>query len=241
MTEQTQNPGRVALVTGASRGIGARIAEVLRDAGYRVASFDRSDETIDGVLGVACDITKPEQVEAGFAQIESLLGPVEVLVANAGITRDTLMMRMSEDDWNSVIDVNLTGAFRVIKRASRGMMKARFGRIVLTSSVVALAGSAGQVNYGSSKAGMIGLARSVARELGSRSITCNVIAPGFIQTAMTQVLDDETQKAYLSRIPLNRLGTTDDIARVVRFLVSDDAAYISGAVIPIDGGLGMGH
>jgi 3-oxoacyl-[acyl-carrier protein] reductase len=233
--------GRVAVITGASRGIGAAIAETLRDAGYRVASFDISDAAPEGVLGVACNVTDSVSVDAAFTKVESELGPVEVLVANAGITRDTLLLRMSDDDWQKVIDVNLSGAFRVVKRATRGMMKQRFGRIVATSSVVGLLGSAGQVNYSASKSGLIGMARSVSRELGSRGVTFNVVAPGFIQTAMTDVLDEATQKSYAERIPAGRLGTIDDVANAVKFLVSDESGYITGAVIPVDGGLGMGH
>lgn len=231
----------MAVITGASRGIGAAIAETLRDAGYRVASFDITDAAPDQVLGVTCDVTNAESVDAAFGKVEAELGPVEVLVANAGITRDTLLMRMSDDDWQKVIDVNLTGAYRVVRRAVRGMMKQRFGRIVATSSVVALLGSAGQVNYASSKAGLIGMARSVAREVGSRGITFNVVTPGFIQTAMTDVLDEATQKSYAERIPVGRMGTIDDVSNAVKFLVSDEAGYITGAVIPVDGGLGMGH
>lgn len=240
---QTANTsdGRVAVITGAGRGIGAAIAELLRDAGYRVASFDISDEAPDGVLGVACDVTDTASVDEAFKKVESELGPVEILVANAGITRDTLLMRMSDDDWEKVLDVNLTGAYRVVRRAVRGMVKQRFGRIVATSSVVALLGSAGQVNYASTKAGLIGMARSVAREVGSRGITFNVVAPGFIQTAMTDVLDDATQKSYAERIPVGRMGTIADVAHAVKFLVEDESGYITGAVIPVDGGLGMGH
>lgn len=231
----------MAVITGASRGIGAAVAETLRDAGYRVASFDISDAAPDGVLGVACDVTSTESVDAAFAKVESELGPVEVLVANAGITRDMLLMRMGDDDWQKVIDVNLTGTYRVVRRAVRGMIKRRFGRIVATSSVVALLGSAGQVNYASSKAGLIGMARSVAREVGSRGITFNVVTPGFIQTAMTDVLDEATQKSYAERIPVGRMGSIADVANAVKFLVSDETGYITGAVIPVDGGLGMGH
>ena len=233
--------GRVAVVTGAGRGIGAHIAETLRDLGYQVASFDREADAPVGILGVACDITDAAAVDAGFAKVEAELGPVEILIANAGITRDTLLMRMSDDDWDAVINVNLTGAYRVIRRAVRGMVKARYGRIVLMGSVVGLNGSAGQVNYASSKAGLIGMARSVARELGGRGITCNVVAPGFIETPMTAVLDEATVAEYAKQIPLARMGSTDDIAKAVKFLVSDDASYITGAVLPVDGGLGLGH
>lgn len=231
----------MAVITGAGRGIGAAIAENLLAAGYRVASFDMTDAAPEGVLGVACDVTDTASVDAAFSKVEAELGPVEVLVANAGITRDTLLMRMSDDDWQQVVDVNLTGVYRVVRRATRAMVKQRFGRIVATSSVVALLGSAGQVNYASTKAALIGMARSVARELGSRGVTFNVVAPGFIQTAMTDVLDEATQKSYAERIPVGRMGTIDDVANAVKFLVSDETGYITGAVIPVDGGLGMGH
>ena len=238
-TENSQQPGRVALVTGANKGIGASIAAHLRDHGYRVAGTYRSGEVPQGVLGVQCDITDPDQVDAAFSAVEQQLGAVEVLVANAGITRDGLLMRMAEEDFTSVIDTNLTGTFRVVKRATRAMMKQRYGRIVLISSVVALLGSPGQVNYAASKAGLVGIARSVSRELGSRNITCNVVAPGFIETDMTAVLPEDTIKGYQARIPVGRLGQTDDVAQAVAFLA--EAPYITGAVIPVDGGLGMGH
>ena len=231
----------MAVITGASRGIGAAIAETLRDAGYRVASFDMTDAAPEGVLGIACDITSADAVDAAFTEVEEKLGPVEVLVANAGITRDTLLLRMTDEDWDKVVDVNLTGVFRVVKRATRNMMKQRFGRIVATSSVVGLLGSAGPVNYSSTKSGLIGMARSVSRELGGRGVTFNLVAPGFIQTAMTDVLDEATQKSYAERIPAGRMGTIADVANAVKFLVSDESGYITGAVIPVDGGLGMGH
>lgn len=231
----------MAVITGASRGIGAAIAETLRDSGYRVASLDISADAPDQVLGVVCDVTDAVSVDEAFGRVEADLGPVEVLVANAGITRDTLLMRMSDQDWQQVIDVNLTGAYRVVRRATRGMVRQRFGRIVATSSVVGLLGSAGQVNYAASKSGLIGMARSVAREVGSRGITFNIVSPGFIQTAMTDVLDEATQKSYAERIPAGRMGTIADVANAVKFLVSDEAGYITGAVIPVDGGLGMGH
>ncbi|MEA5154187.1 3-oxoacyl-[acyl-carrier-protein] reductase [Raineyella sp.] len=233
--------GRVALVTGGNRGIGRAIAARLVAEGYRVAATSRSGEVPEGVLGVPCDITDQEQVEAAFATVEKELGPVEVLVANAGITRDTLLMRMRDDDWDAVIDTNLTGTFRVVRRAARGMMKARFGRIVLISSVVGLIGSAGQVNYAASKSGLIGMARSVARELGSRGVTANVVAPGFIRTDMTAGLGEDLVAKYSGQIPVGHLGEVDDIANAVAFLAADAAGYISGAVLPVDGGLGMGH
>ena len=243
MSIAAENPaeGRVALVTGGNRGIGRAIAERLVSEGYRVAATSRIGDVPEGVLGVSCDITDQAQVEAAFETIEKELGPVEVLVANAGITRDTLLMRMKDDDWNAVIDTNLTGTFRVVRRASRGMMKARFGRIVLISSVVGLLGSAGQVNYAASKSALVGMARSVARELGSRGVTANVIAPGFISTDMTAELSDDLVAKYNAQIPVGHLGAVADIAHAVAFLAGDGAGYITGAVLPVDGGLGMGH
>ncbi|RRJ87208.1 SDR family oxidoreductase [Gulosibacter macacae] len=247
MTEQanvngTAESGRVALVTGGNRGIGRAIAEDLIAAGYRVAVTSRSGEGgPEGALTVAADVTDAASIDAAFSQIEAELGTVEVVVANAGVTKDTLLLRMSEEDFTDVIDTNLTGAFRVIKRASKGMLKARFGRVVLISSVVGLYGSPGQINYSSSKAGLVGMARSLTRELGGRGITANVVAPGFIETEMTAVLPEATQKQYLETIPAGRFGRVDEIAKTVRWLASDDAAYVSGAVIPVDGGLGMGH
>ena len=240
-SDATAQQPRVVLVTGGSKGIGRGIAQRLQAAGHRVAATYRSGDVPTGVLGVQCDITDPGQVDAAFTSVESQLGPVEVLVANAGITRDTLLMRMSEDDWAAVIDTNLTGAFRVAKRATRSMMRARFGRMIFISSVVGQLGSAGQVNYSASKAGLVGLARSLARELGSRGVTANVVAPGFIETDMTAVLSDELVKKYTDQIPLGRLGAVDDIAATIEFLAGDGAGYISGALIPVDGGLGMGH
>jgi 3-oxoacyl-[acyl-carrier protein] reductase len=192
-------------------------------------------------VGVQCDVTDPGQVEAAFAQVESALGNVEVLVANAGITRDTLLLRMSDEDWDQVIATNLTGAFRVARRAARPMIRGRFGRIVFISSVVGQMGAAGQVNYAASKSGLVGMARSLARELGSRGVTANVVAPGFIETDMTAELSDDLVKKYAEQIPLGRLGSVADIAGTVEFLASDAASYITGAVIPVDGGLGMGH
>ena len=193
------------------------------------------------MLGVHCDVTDPDQVDAAFAQVESSLGNVEVLVANAGVTRDTLLMRMSDDDWNQVIATNLTGAFRVARRAARSMIRAKFGRIVFISSVVGMTGSAGQVNYAASKSGLVGMARSLARELGSRGITANAVAPGFIETDMTAELGADQVKRYAEQIPLGRFGSVDDVAGTVEFLVSEAAGYITGALIPVDGGLGMGH
>jgi 3-oxoacyl-[acyl-carrier protein] reductase len=235
------NPSRVVLVTGGSKGIGHGIAVRLTKAGHRVAATYRSGDVPADVLGVQCDLTEPAQVEAAFAQVESSLGNVEVLVANAGITRDTLLMRMSDDDWDQVLATNLTGAFRVARRAARAMIRGRFGRIVFISSVVGMMGSAGQVNYAASKSGLIGMARSLARELGSRGVTANVVAPGFIETDMTAALGEDLVKKYAEQIPLGRLGSVDDVAGTVEFLTSEAAGYITGAVIPVDGGLGMGH
>ena len=217
------------------------MAETFRDAGYRVAATYRSGGVPDGVLGVTCDITDQGQVDQAFDQIEAELGPVEVVIANAGVTKDTLLMRMSDEDWNHVIDTNLTGTFRVVRRAAKKMTCARFGRVILVSSVVALLGSPGQLNYASSKAALVGMARSLTRELGSRNVTANVIAPGFIDTDMTAVLSDEVIADYNKRIPAGKLGSVDDVAQAALFLASDQAGYISGAVLPVDGGLGMGH
>jgi 3-oxoacyl-[acyl-carrier protein] reductase len=235
------NPSRVVLVTGGSKGIGHGIALRLAKAGHRVAATYRSGEVPADVLGVQCDVTDPAQVEAAFAQVESSLGAVEVLIANAGITRDTLLMRMSDEDWDSVIATNLSGAFRVARRAARPMIRGKFGRIIFLSSVVGMMGSAGQVNYAASKSGLVGMARSLARELGSRGITANVVAPGFIETDMTAELGEDLIKKYAEQIPLGRFGSVDDVAGAIEFLVSDAASYITGAVIPVDGGLGMGH
>jgi 3-oxoacyl-[acyl-carrier protein] reductase len=228
-------------VTGGNRGIGRAIAQAFAEAGDDVAITYRSGEPPEGFLAVRCDVTDADAVEAAFAEVEAAQGPVEVLVANAGVTRDTLLLRMSEDDWASVIDTNLTGTFRTVKRASKGMLRLRRGRIILISSVVGLLGSAGQVNYAASKSGLVGMARSIARELGSRSITANVVAPGFVETDMTDVLPDDKKAEYVAAIPLGRMTTADEVAGVVRWLASDEAAYITGAVIPVDGGLGMGH
>ncbi len=232
---------RSVFVTGGNRGIGRAIAEAFVASGDQVAVTYRSGEPPAGTLGVRCDVTDPEAVEAAFLEVEAAHGPVEVLVANAGITQDTLILRMSEDDWARVIETNLTGSFRVAKRAAKGMIRLRRGRIVLISSVVGMLGSAGQVNYAASKAGLVGMARSLARELGSRGITTNVVAPGFVETEMTALLPEEKKAEYLAQIPLRRYATTDEIAATVHWLASDGAAYVTGAVIPVDGGLGMGH
>jgi 3-oxoacyl-[acyl-carrier protein] reductase len=233
--------GRIALVTGGSRGIGRGIAERLLAAGYRVAATYRSGDVPEGVLGVRCDITEQADVDAAFATVEAELGPVEVLVANAGITRDGLLMRMTDADWDAVIDTNLTGAFRVARRAARPMIRQRFGRIIFVSSVVGQLGSAGQVNYAASKSGLVGLARSLARELGSRGVTANVVAPGFIETEMTAELGEALVKKYAEQIPLARFGTVADVAGIIEFLAGGSAGYLTGALIPVDGGLGMGH
>ena len=232
---------RTVLVTGGNRGIGYAIAREFAAQGHRVAVTARSGEGPEGTLTVRADVTDAESIDRAFSEIEAELGSVEVVVANAGITRDTLLMRMSEEDFTSVVDTNLTGAFRVVKRASKGMLKARFGRIVLISSVVGLYGSAGQVNYSASKAGLVGIARSLTRELGGRGITANVVAPGFIETDMTDALPEAQQADYKRSIPAGRFATADEVAKVVAWLGGDDAGYISGAVIPVDGGLGMGH
>lgn len=232
---------RTVLVTGGNRGIGYAIAEEFVAQGHRVAVTARSGSGPDGSLTVRADVTDAASVDAAFTEVEAALGPVEVLVANAGITRDTLLMRMTEDDFDAVIDTNLGGAFRVVKRASKGMLKARYGRIILISSVAGLLGSAGQVNYASSKSGLVGMARSITRELGARGITANVVAPGIIETDMTAELPEATLADYKKSIPAGRFATASEVARVVTWLAGDDSAYISGAVIPVDGGLGMGH
>jgi 3-oxoacyl-[acyl-carrier protein] reductase len=233
---------RNVLVTGGNRGIGLAIARAFADAGDNVVITHRSGEPPEGLQGVLCEVTDSASVDAAFKAAEEIFGgPLEVLVANAGITRDTLLMRMSDEEFDSVIDTNLAGAFRCARRAATGMIRKRRGRIVFISSVVGLYGSPGQTNYAASKAGLVGLARSISRELGGRGITANVVAPGFIDTEMTAVLPDDQKKAYLANIPAGRFATPEEVASVVRFVASDDAAYITGAVIPVDGGLGMGH
>ncbi|MCG5214955.1 beta-ketoacyl-ACP reductase [Streptosporangium sp. KLBMP 9127] len=232
---------RSVLVTGGNRGIGLAIARELAAAGDAVAVTYRSGEPPEGLFGVRCDVTSMTDVDAAFGKAEAEHGPVEVVVANAGITKDTLLPMMKEETFTDVIDTNLTGAYRVAKRASRGMLKLRRGRVILVSSVVAMLGSAGQTNYAASKAGLIGFGRSLARELGSRGITVNVVAPGFVATEMTAALAEEYQEKIKKNIPLGRYASAEEVARVVRFLASDDAAYVTGAVIPVDGGLGMGH
>lgn len=238
--------GRSVLVTGGNRGIGLAIAQTLAATGDQVAITSRSGDLPEelagtSVLAVRCDVRDTASVDAAFTEVEKAHGPVEVLVANAGITQDTLLMRMTDDDFERVVDTNLTGAFRCVRRASKGMIRLRRGRIVLISSVVGLYGAPGQANYASSKAGLVGLARSITRELGGRNITANVLAPGFVRTDMTAQLPQAQQDAYLAAIPAGRMATPQDVAGVVRFLASDEASYISGAVVPVDGGLGMGH
>jgi 3-oxoacyl-[acyl-carrier protein] reductase len=232
---------RSVLVTGGNRGIGLAIARAFADAGEQVAITYRSGEPPEGLLGVKCDVTDPASVEAAFAEAEAAHGPVDVVVANAGIARDTLILRMSEQDFAAVVETNLAGSFRVAKRAARSMLRKRYGRIIFISSVVGLTGSPGQTNYAASKAALVGLARSLARELGSRSITANVVAPGFVESDMTAALGEERRAEILGSVPLGRYASPDEVAGVVRFLASDEAAYITGAVIPVDGGLGMGH
>ena len=232
---------RTVLVTGGNRGIGYAIAERMLADGHRVAVTSRSGSGPDGTVTVRAEMTDSVSIDAAFTEVEEKLGPVEVIVANAGITRDMLLLRMSEDDFAEVVDTNLTGTFRVVKRAAKGLLRARFGRVILLSSVVALYGSPGQINYSSSKAALVGFARSLTRELGGRGITANVIAPGFIETDMTAALPEEQQQKYLESIPAGRFGRVEEIAGVASWLASDASAYISGAVIPVDGGLGMGH
>ncbi|MDF8264019.1 beta-ketoacyl-ACP reductase [Luteipulveratus flavus] len=233
---------RNVLVTGGNRGIGEAIARALAEAGDRVIVTSRSGKAPDGLEAVACDVTDTASVDQAFDAVQERLGgPVEVLVANAGITQDTLLMRMSDEDFDRVLDTNLTGAFRCARRASKGMLRLKRGRMIFVSSVVGLLGSAGQANYAASKSGLVGLARSITRELGGRNITANVVAPGFIDTDMTRALPEAQREAYLKQIPAGRFAEPEEVARVVRFLASPDAAYISGAVVPVDGGLGMGH
>lgn len=232
---------RSVLVTGGNRGIGLATARAFAALGDKVAVTYRSGEPPEGLLGVRCDVTDTAQVDAAFAEIEEKHGPVEVLVANAGITRDTLLMRMSDEDFADVLEANLAGSFRVTRRATKGMLRLKHGRIIFVSSVVGLAGSAGQANYAASKAGLVGFARSVARELGSRNITANVVAPGFVDTDMTAALDEARKAEIVAQVPLARYATPDEVAGVITFLAGESAGYITGAVVPVDGGLGMGH
>jgi 3-oxoacyl-(acyl-carrier-protein) reductase len=232
---------RSVLVTGGNRGIGLAIARSFAENGDKVAVTHRGTGAPDDLFGVQCDVTDAEAVDRAFTVIEEHHGPVEILVSNAGITRDGLLMRMKETDFTEVIDANLTAAYRVAKRSAAKMVRARSGRMIFVSSVVGLLGSAGQANYAASKAGLVGLARSLARELGSRNITANVVAPGFVETDMTAELPEKRQQEILGQVPLGRYASADEIAGVVRFLASDAAGYITGAVVPVDGGLGMGH
>ncbi len=229
------------LVTGGNRGIGLAIAQAFAAQGDKVAVTHRGSGAPDGLLGVECDVTDAEAIDAAFTQAEQQHGPIEVLVSNAGITDDTLLMRMTEEQFTRVVDANLTAAYRVAKRATRGMLKVRHGRMVFVSSVVGLSGAAGQANYAASKAGLVGLARSIARELGSRTITANVVAPGFVDTEMTAELPEQRRHEILGQIPLGRYAAPAEVAAAVTWLASDAAGYVTGAVLPVDGGLGMGH
>lgn len=233
--------GRSVLVTGGNRGIGLAIARAFADAGDKVAVTHRGSGAPEGLFGVECDVTDADAVDRAFTEVEQRQGPVEILVSNAGITRDGLLMRMKEEDFTDVVDANLTAAYRVAKRAAAKMVRARKGRMIFISSVVGLSGAPGQANYGASKAGLVGLARAIARELGSRGVTANVVAPGFVATDMTAKLSEKRTQEILGQVPLGRYGRAEEIAGVVRFLASDDAGYITGAVVPVDGGLGMGH
>ena len=232
---------RTVLVTGGNRGIGYAIAEEFIRDGHRVAVTARSGKGPAGCLSVVADVTDGESLDAAIKEVEEKLGPIEVLVANAGITKDTLLLRMSDEEFESVVNTNLNGVFRVLKRVTKSMLKQKYGRVILIGSVVGLLGSAGQVNYAATKSALVGIARSVTRELGSRNITANVVAPGFIDTDMTSELSEELAQSYRDKIPAGRFASPDEVAKVVRWLASDDASYISGAVIPVDGGLGMGH
>lgn len=233
--------GRTALVTGGNRGIGLATALALREAGHTVVVGSRSGSAPEGLAAVRLDVTSAESVDAAFDAAEAEHGPIGILVANAGMTRDTLLLRMTDDDISAVIDTNLVGSIRCARRAAKSMLRARYGRIVLISSVVGAVGSAGQVNYAASKAGLVGAARSLARELGSRGITANVVAPGFVDTDMTAELSEDRRREILGQVPLGRYAAAEEIAAAVVFLSSDNAAYITGAVLPVDGGLGMGH
>ncbi len=232
---------RTVLITGGNRGIGYAIAEAMVAAGHRVAVTARNGEGPKGTLSVVADVTDSASLDTAITQVEEKLGPIEVIVANAGITRDTLLMRMSDEDFEDVVNTNLTGVFRVVKRVTKSMLRAKYGRVILIGSVVGLLGSAGQVNYSATKSALVGIARSITRELGAKNITANVIAPGFIDTDMTAELGEELAEKYRSQIPAGRFATPEEVAKVVAWVASEDASYISGAVIPVDGGLGMGH
>ena len=232
---------RTVLITGGNRGIGYAIAETMVAAGHRVAVTARSGQGPKGTLSVKADVTDAASLDSAIAEVEEKLGPIEVVVANAGITRDTLLMRMSDEDFESVVNTNLTGVFRVVKRVTKSMLRAKYGRVILIGSVVGLLGSAGQVNYSSTKSALVGMARSITRELGAKNITANVIAPGFIDTDMTAELGEKLAEKYRSQIPAGRFATPEEVAKVVTWVASEEASYISGAVIPVDGGLGMGH
>jgi len=232
---------RTVLVTGGNRGIGFAIAEEFVASGYRVAVTARSGQGPEGSMTVTADVTDSASLDTAIAEVEAALGPIEVLVANAGITKDTLLMRMSDEEFESVVDTNLNGVFRVVKRVTKSMLRQKFGRVILIGSVVGLLGSAGQVNYSATKSALVGIARSITREIGAKNITANVVAPGFIDTDMTATLSEELAATYRSRIPAGRFASPEEVAKVVRWIASDEASYISGAVIPVDGGLGMGH
>ena len=232
---------RTVLVTGGNRGIGFAIAKEFVASGHRVAVTARSGRGPEGSMTVTADVTDSASLDTAIAEVEAALGPIEVLVANAGITKDTLLMRMSDEEFESVVDTNLNGVFRVVKRVTKSMLRQKFGRVILIGSVVGLLGSAGQVNYSATKSALVGIARSITREIGAKNITANVVAPGFIDTDMTAALSEELAATYRSRIPAGRFASPEEVAKVVRWIASDEASYISGAVIPVDGGLGMGH
>ena len=232
---------RTVLVTGGNRGIGFAIAKEFVASGYRVAVTARSGQGPEGSMTVTADVTDSASLDTAIAEVEAALGPIEVLVANAGITKDTLLMRMSDKEFESVVDTNLNGVFRVVKRVTKSMLRQKFGRVVLIGSVVGLLGSAGQVNYSATKSALVGIARSITREIGAKNITANVVAPGFIDTDMTAAISEELAATYRSRIPAGRFASPEEVAKVVRWIASEEASYISGAVIPVDGGLGMGH
>jgi 3-oxoacyl-[acyl-carrier protein] reductase len=229
------------LITGGNRGIGFAIAEEFVASGYKVAVTARSGSGPTGTLTVRADVTDGDSLDSAIAEVEAQLGPIEILVANAGITKDTLLMRMTDEEFESVVNTNLNGVFRVLKRVTKSMLRAKYGRVILIGSVVGLFGSAGQVNYSATKSALVGIARSVTRELGGKNITANIVAPGFIDTDMTAELSDDLAASYKSKIPAGRFAAPSEVAKVVRWLASDEASYISGAVIPVDGGLGMGH